>query len=198
MVKEFFTSASLALVIDLPFILIFVFVIYLIAGPLAIVPLLAIPLVLGVGFLVQPSLNKMSDILATNTKSKHSVVVESLSGLETINTTGSHELFTDRYQEAIEDNAELGQKSKMLSQLSLHTATSAQQFSLVGIVFYGTFLIFSGDLSMGAMIAAVLLSSRCLGPLAQIAGLFVILNSASTAYKKLNALIQELKELDKG
>ena len=198
LVKEFFTSASLALVIDLPFILIFVFVIYLIAGPLAIVPLLAIPLVLGVGFLVQPSLNKISEILATNTKSKHSVVVESLSGLETINTTGSHELFTDRYQEAIEDNAELGQKSKMLSQLSLHTATSAQQFSLVGIVFYGTFLIFSGDLSMGAMIAAVLLSSRCLGPLAQIAGLFGRLNSASTAYKKLNALIQELREQDQG
>ena len=117
LVKDFFTSASLALVIDLPFILIFVFVIYLIAGPLALVPLLAIPLVLGVGFLVQPSLNKISEILATNTKSKHSVVVESLSGLETINTTGSHELFTDRYEEAIEDNAELGQKSKMKNEI---------------------------------------------------------------------------------
>ena len=93
-------------------------------------------------------LNKISEILANNTKSKHSVVIESLSGLETINATGTHELFTDRYQEAIEDNAELGRKSKLLSQLSLHTATSAQQLSLVAIIFYGTFLIFSGDLSM--------------------------------------------------
>ena len=36
LVKEFFTSASLALVIDLPFILLFIGVIYLIAGPLAL------------------------------------------------------------------------------------------------------------------------------------------------------------------
>ena len=192
LVKEFFTSASLALVIDLPFVLIFIFIIYLIAGPLAFIPLLAVPLVLGVGFLVQPMLNKISEILANNTKSKHSVVIESLSGLETINATGTHELFTDRYQEAIEDNAELGRKSKLLSQVSLHTATSAQQLSLVAIIFYGTFLIFSGDLSMGAMIAAVLLSSRCLGPLAQIAGLFGRLNSATTAYQKLDALMDDL------
>lgn len=198
LVKEFFTSASLALVIDLPFILIFVFIIYLIAGPLAYVPLSAIPLVLGVGFLVQPSLKKISEVLATNSKSKHAVVVESLSGLETINTTGSHGLFSDRYKDAIESNADLGRKSKMLSQLSLHTATSAQQLSLVAIIFYGTFLIFSGDLSMGAMIAAVLLSSRCLGPLAQIAGLFGRLNTATTAYKKLDALMLELEEQDKG
>ena len=191
LVKEFFTSASMALVIDLPFILLFIGVIYLIAGPLAAVPLVMVPLVIGVGFLVQPTLNSISETLLSNTKSKHSVVVESLSGLETIRSTGSHNLFTDRYQNAIDESADLSRKSKMLSQLSLHTATSAQQLSLVLIIFYGTFLIYSGDLSMGAMIAAVLLSSRCLGPLAQIAGLFGRLHSAKSAFNKLDALMEE-------
>jgi ATP-binding cassette subfamily C protein LapB len=191
LVKEFFTSASMALVIDLPFILLFIGVIYLIAGPLAAVPLVMVPLVIGVGFLVQPVLNRISETLLSNTKSKHSVVVESLSGLETIRSTGSHNLFTDRYQNAIDESSDLTRRSKMLSQLSLHTATSAQQLSLVLIIFYGTFLIYSGDLSMGAMIAAVLLSSRCLGPLAQIAGLFGRLHSAKSAFNKLDALMEE-------
>ncbi len=57
-VNEFFTSATLALVVDLPFVFLFVFVIYLISGPLAIIPLLAIPFVIGVGFLVQPFISK--------------------------------------------------------------------------------------------------------------------------------------------
>ena len=191
LVKEFFTSASMALVIDLPFILLFIGVIYLIAGPLAAVPLVMVPLVIGVGFLVQPVLNRISETLLSNTKSKHSVVVESLSGLETIRSTGSHNLFTDRYQNAIDESSDLSRRSKMLSQLSLHTATSAQQLSLVLIIFYGTFLIYSGDLSMGAMIAAVLLSSRCLGPLAQIAGLFGRLHSSKSAFNKLDILMEE-------
>lgn len=152
LVKEFFTSASMALVIDLPFILLFIGVIYLIAGPLAVVPLVMVPLVIGVGFLVQPILNKIGETLLSNTRSKHSVVVESLSGLETIRSTGSHNLFTDRYQKAIDESSDLSRRSKILSQLSLHTATSAQQLSLVLIIFYGTFLIYSGDLSMLSLI----------------------------------------------
>ena len=70
---------------------------------------------------------------------------------------------------------------------------SAQQLSLVLIIFYGTFLIYSGDISMGAMIAAVLLSSRCLGPLGQIAGLFGRLHASKAAYEKLDALMAECK-----
>jgi ATP-binding cassette subfamily C protein LapB len=191
LVKDFFTSASLALVIDLPFILLFIGVIYLIAGPLAFIPMIMVPLVIGVGFLVQPTLNRISETLTTNTKSKHSVVVESLSGLESIHSTGSHDLFTDRYQAAIDQSSDLTRKSKMLSQLALNIATSAQQLALVLIIFYGTFLIYSGDLSMGAMIAAVLLSSRCLGPLGQIAGLFGRLHASKAAYEKLDALMAE-------
>jgi ATP-binding cassette subfamily C protein LapB len=196
LVKEFFTSASLALVIDLPFILLFIGVIYLISGPLALVPLIMVPLVIGVGFLVQPALNRISETLMTNTKSKHSVVVESLSGLETIHATGSHNLFTNRYEEAIKESSGLSRKSKMLSQLALHIATLSQQLSLVLIIFYGTFLIYSGDLSMGAMIAAVLLSSRCLGPLAQIAGLFGRLHSAKSAFMKLDLLMEDCSKLN--
>lgn len=193
LVKDFFTSASLALVIDLPFILLFIGVIYLIAGPLAFIPMIMVPLVIGIGFLVQPTLNRISETLTTNTKSKHSVVVESLSGLESIHTTGSHDLFTGRYQEAIDQSSDLTRKSKMLSQLALNIATSAQQLSLVLIIFYGTFLIYSGDISMGAMIAAVLLSSRCLGPLGQIAGLFGRLHASKAAYEKLDELMSECK-----
>lgn len=193
LVKEFFTSASLALVIDLPFIVLFIGVIYLIAGPLALIPMIMVPLVIGAGFIVQPSLNRISETLTANTKSKHSVVVESLSGLESIHSTGSHDLFTDRYQDAIDQSSDLTRKSKMLSQLAVNIATSAQQLSLVLIIFYGTFLIYSGDLSMGAMIAAVLLSSRCLGPLGQIAALFGRLHASKAAFKKLDALMAECK-----
>ena len=192
-VKDFFTSASISLVVDLPFILLFIFVIYLIAGPLAIIPLVMVPLIIGLGFLVQRPLNRISEYLSMNAKNKHSIVVESLSGLETIQALGSNKFFAKRYEDSIEDSAELSRKSKLYSQITSFAAGTAQQASLVIIIFYGTFLIFEGVVSMGAMIAAVLLSSRALGPLAQIAGLFGRLHSAKAAYSKLDGLMELCK-----
>ena len=106
--REFFTSATLALVIDLPFIFLFVFVIYLISGPLAIIPLLAIPFVIGIGFLVQPFILRHSEKAMEVGKDKNALMIESLTGIETIKSTGSSQLFLNRYQDSIEDGSEAG------------------------------------------------------------------------------------------
>ena len=69
-----------------------------------------------------------------------------------------------------------------MAQIAVNSAQSAQQICLVGIVFYGVFLVSEGTVSMGGMVAAVLLSSRTLAPLAQIANLFGRANNAKTSY----------------
>ena len=193
-VREFFTSATLALVVDLPFIFLFVFVIYLISGPLAIIPLLAIPFVIGIGFLVQPFIARHSEKAMEVGKDKNALMIESLTGIETIKSTGSSQLFLNRYQDSIEDGSEAGRMSKVLSQLATNSASSAQMLCLISIVFYGTFLIDEGVVSMGAMVAAVLLSSRAIAPLALIASLFGRLNSTKTAYTELDTLMNQISE----
>ena len=191
-VREFFTSATLALVVDLPFVFLFVFVIYLISGPLAIIPLLAIPFVIGIGFLVQPFIAKHAEKAMEVGKDKHGLMIESLTGIEAIKSTGSSKLFLDRYKDSIEDGSEAGRMSKVLSQLATNSASSAQLLCLISIVFYGTILIDEGIVSMGAMVAAVLLSSRAIAPLALIANLFGRLNSTKTAYRELDMLMNQL------
>tara|TARA_B000000441_G_scaffold21986_1_gene13301 strand:- start:1545 stop:3242 length:1698 start_codon:yes stop_codon:yes gene_type:complete len=193
-VNEFFTSATLALVVDLPFVFLFVFVIYLISGPLAIIPLLAIPFVIGVGFLVQPFISKHSEKAMEVGKDKNGLIIESLTGIEAIKSTGSSDLFLHRYQHSIKDGSEAGRMSKVLSQLATNSASSTQLLCLVCIVFYGTILIDEGIVSMGAMVAAVLLSSRAIAPLALIASLFGRLNSAKTAYRELDKLMNQMNE----
>ena len=195
-VREFFTSATLALVVDLPFIFLFVFVIYLISGPQAIIPLLAIPFVIGIGFLVQPFIARHSEKAMEVGKDKNALMIESLTGIETIKSTGSSQLFLNRYQDSIEDGSEAGRMSKVLSQLATNSASSAQMLCLISIVFYGTFLIDEGVVSMGAMVAAVLLSSRAIAPLALIASLFGRLNSTKTAYTELDLLMNQIREVE--
>ena len=190
-VRDFFTSATLSLVVDIPFIFLFIFVIYLIAGPLAVIPLTAVPIVLLVGIAIQPFLSRVSEDIGNHNQEKQSVLVETISGIESVKVLGGGDLVKKRWEEAATEHSTSSRISRTLAAIAVNAAQSAQQICLVGIVFYGVFLVGDGTVSMGAMVAAVLLSSRTLAPLAQIANLFGRFNNARTAYQRLSAFMEE-------
>jgi ATP-binding cassette subfamily C protein LapB len=195
-VRDFFTSATLSLIVDIPFIFLFIFVIYLIAGPLAYIPLVAVPVVLLIGILIQPFLARVSEDLGQHNQEKQSVLVETITGIESIKVLGGGDLVKERWNDAATKQSSRSRLSRALAQIAVNSAQSAQQICLVGIVFYGVFLVSEGTVSMGGMVAAVLLSSRTLAPLAQIANLFGRANNAKTSYKRLASFMEETKEDD--
>ncbi len=195
-VRDFFTSATLSLIVDIPFIFLFIFVIYLIAGPLAYIPLVAVPVVLLIGILLQPFLARVSEDLGEHNQEKQSVLVETITGIESIKVLGGGDLVKDRWKDAATKQSSRSRLSRALAQIAVNSAQSAQQICLVGIVFYGVFLVSEGTVSMGGMVAAVLLSSRTLAPLAQIANLFGRANNARASYKRLASFMDETQADD--
>ena len=195
-VRDFFTSATLSLIVDIPFIFLFIFVIYLIAGPLAYIPLVAVPVVLLIGILIQPFLARVSEDLGQHNQEKQSVLVETITGIESIKVLGGGDLVKERWKDAATKQSSRSRLSRALAQIAVNSTQSAQQICLVGIVFYGVFLVSEGTVSMGGMVAAVLLSSRTLAPLAQIANLFGRANNAKTSYKRLASFMEETQDDD--
>ena len=187
--REFFTSATLIAVIDLPFIFFFIWVIWLIAGPLAIIPLIAVPLVILTGLVIQPFLARVTQGSMQSNMSKQSVLVETLSGLETVQATGSGRMMRRRFEEAADAQSNLGLKSRLLSNFAINSATSLQQLAQIATIFYGVFLIQAGTISMGSMIAAVMLGGRALGPLSQLAAALSRANGAREAYRSLSSVM---------
>jgi ATP-binding cassette, subfamily C, bacterial LapB len=187
--REFFTSATLVAVVDLPFIFLFIWVISLIAGPLAIVPLIAVPLVIFVGLAIQPFLARITQSSMKSNMSKQSVLVETLNGLETVQATGSGRLMRRRFEEASDAQSDLGLKSRMLSNFAINAAASVQQLAQIATIFYGVFLIQDGTITMGAMIAAVILGGRTLSPLSQLASAMARANGAREAYRSLSTIM---------
>jgi ATP-binding cassette, subfamily C, bacterial LapB len=192
--REFFTSATLVAVVDLPFIFLFIFVIYLIGGPLALVPAVAVPIVLLVGLAVQPLLAGLAERSFAAGQSKQTVLVETISGLETIKAAGAARQMRARWEDAIERHADHGVRSRAVSQFALNATAFVQQAAQVFIVFFGVFLIAAGTVSMGALIAAVILTGRTLAPLAQLAQTLTRLNAARTSYRSLDALMSSESE----
>jgi len=196
--KDFIASASFVAFVDLPFIILFLFVLYGIGGPVAAVPAVIVVVVIIAGLLVQPVIRKLTFNAAQDGQSKQSVIVEVLTGMETLKTLKGIGMLRDRWMDSVDRQGITSTKSKFWSQLTANFSQSGQQLSQVGIVVYGVFLIADGSLTMGSLIACVILSGRTLAPLGQVSNLLGRFNQAVTAYTNFGQLMQQpVREMER-
>ena len=186
--REFFTSSTLVIIVDLPFMFFFAYVIYLIAGPLGYVPLVGVPLVLIVGLIVQPFMSRATKLGMESGVSKQGILVETINGLETVKATGAGPYLKRRYSHAQISQSDTTAKTKAMSQFVVNVAASFQQFAQIAIIFFGVFLVRDGEITQGALIAAVILGGRAMAPMGQLANVLSRANGAKAAYKSLNDL----------
>ncbi len=184
--RDFLTSATLVAIIDLPFILLFLVVIYIIGGPVVLVPAILVPLVILVGVLAQPLLSRLAQEAIEEGKNKQSILVESISGIEVIKTSMAAREMRKRWRDALVSQSSSSVKSRLVSQLVINFSAFAQQAAQVGIVVVGAFLVAQGNITMGGLIAAVILAGRTMAPLAQIANVMTRLVSAKVSFKALD------------
>tara|TARA_B110000008_G_scaffold279077_1_gene324778 strand:- start:14094 stop:15797 length:1704 start_codon:yes stop_codon:yes gene_type:complete len=188
-VRDFFTSASMVAFIDLPFMVIFLFVIYAIAGPLAIVPILIVPLILGVAALIQPFLKRFSDKNLKTQQNKMMVLHELLNNVETVRTVAGGKFLEDRWNDSIKSQTIAAASARGISNFALTFSQTGLQISQAAIVCYGVVLVGSLEITSGALIACVILSGRILSPLVQAGQLLTKLNHALSAFYKVNELM---------
>ena len=187
--KEVIGSASFTVFVDLPFVILFLFVLYYIGGPVAAVPAIIVPCVIVFAVILQPFLKRFTQAASAQGKTKHSVMVEMISALETVKTTQGNALLRNKWLQAVLDHGKNWSRTKGTGQLASFFAQFGQQISQIGIVVYGVLLIASGELTMGQLIACVILSGRTMAPLGQITSLLGKLNHAIQAYKSLDQIL---------
>ncbi|MEN8108529.1 MAG: type I secretion system permease/ATPase [Pseudomonadota bacterium] len=187
--RDFFTSASLTALIDLPFVFLFILIIWFIGGPLAWVPLTVLPLSLLTGFIVQRFMATRVQELLRHASQKQATLIETLTGLETIKTMGAESPLQGRWEQITGNIANLGLKTRFLSSSAVNITVFLQQFATVAVVIYGVYLIADGELSLGGLIACTILTGRALAPLAQVAATLSRYHQARAAYKSTDALM---------
>lgn len=188
-VRDFATSATLATISDLPFVLMFVGVIFAIGGPLGWVPLLLIPLILIISIAIQWPLARVMKENLRESSLKQGVLIESVEGLETLKAVGGEAYMQRRWNNFSALAAATSMKSRQLSSLATGAVTFLQQVQSVALVVIGVYLISAGDMTMGALIATVMLSARATAPLSQVVGLAVRFQQAKAAMTSLNSLM---------
>lgn len=188
--RDFFTSATLAAVVDLPFVVFFVLIIWLIGGPVAQIHLVAIPAVLLVGLALQVPLNRAVTKHMREAEEKHGVLIESLNGLETLKSMGAEGRMRRRWEDYVGLTASSSMEARVLSQGGINFAQFVAQVTSVAVVVFGVFLIKEGEMTVGGLIACVMLSARALAPVVQVAQLLTRFHRSMTALRSLNKIME--------
>ena len=197
-IRDFFASLTLTAFVDLPFVVIFLLAVWLLAGSLVWVPLTAIPILIGYGLLIQPRLRRSAENGMRAAAQKNASLVEGLLEAEAVKTLTLEGRLQRQLEGAVADGARWGAQTRLLTLSATNLAIFLQQLVLVGVVIAGVYAIKNGELSLGALIAAVILSGRSMAPLAQVAGLLARFNQSSAALQTLAEIMRLPVERPRG
>ena len=189
-IRDFITSISIAALVDLPFMLLFLVVIGLIAGPVVWAPIVGILILILASAILQPLIKDTLEKSSRASTQKNALLVESLNGLESVKTTGCEGQLQSTWETAVSHIADWNMKGRKYSNLANTLAAYITQLVNIGMLVIGVYLIIAGDLSMGGLIAAVMLSSRAIQPMSKVIGLSARINSTRSAYQSVKSIME--------
>ena len=188
--REFFASATMVAIVDVPFIAITLLVVWLIGGVVVLVPVVLAVLVVLVGLFTQPALERLSARTLGEGMAKQSVLVETIGSLEVVKASGAGPMLTRRWLGAVSQQSDSALRQRLIASIGMTFAGSAGTLSYALVVVVGVFEIAAGNLTTGGLIACSILASRAIAPLAQITQLLTRMTATRTAYRQIDELME--------
>ncbi len=195
-IREFFTSATVSALIDLPFAFFFLLIIWIFGGYMVVVPLVVIIALAAYSFYIQDPLRHSIEEGSRLASQKYANLIEGIAGLEAVKIFGAESNFQHRWEQAVSHMSNWGIETRRITNRIATLASFSQQMATVAMVVLGVYLISDGDLTMGGMIAAIMLSSRAIAPLVQISVLSTRYNQAKSALELLGRIMESPSEQD--
>ena len=193
-VRDFFASTSVVLIVDIAFLAIFLVLIAVLAGPLVFVPIVGIVVMLVAGFSLQRRMAGAALDAQADSSLQHSVLVESISGIETLKAARAEGQMLGRWRRYAAMSAATQEKMRSLTSVAVNLASICQQVISVGLVIGGFYLFNQGTITMGAIIAIVMLAGRAMSPIGQFAFLVTRARQSMTTLASLQRMMEATDE----
>ncbi|MFL0355982.1 type I secretion system permease/ATPase [Erythrobacter sp. GH1-10] len=197
-VRDFFASTTVVLIIDLLFLFVFVGVIAIIGGWLALIPLVIIVAMMVAGYILQRKVTEAAQDAQADYGLQQTLLVESLAGIETLKSMGGEGGTLGRWHRLADAGAHSQERLRNINSVAVGLAQTFQQLSTVSLIIGGYYLFAAGTISMGAIIAIVMLASRSLAPAGQIAFVLTRGRQATEMLSSIERLFEASDERQKG
>ncbi|MBQ0784531.1 MAG: type I secretion system permease/ATPase [Amphritea sp.] len=197
-IRDFITSATMSALIDLPFALLFLLVIWTVGGPLVAVPLVVMIILVGYSLYIQKPLAKQIEMTSKIASQKQATLVEGLTGIEAVKINGAQSQYQVIWEQAVSKMGQHDIQTRKLANGASSLSGFLQQMMTVGTVVMGVYLVAAGELSMGGIIASVMLGGRAVQPLAQLSLLATRYNQAKASMSLINQIMEMPVEQEEG
>lgn len=190
-IRGLMSSSFLFLVADLPFAIFFIFVIYLLGGLVAVVPLVAFPISIGLAFLFAWFIKTDTDKAQVSGNRKNGLLVESLDAAETVKANGGDWLMLGKWNRLVREVHDYEDPIKRTTATAGSIFSTIQQVSYIGMIALGAYLVTQGEMTIGALIACGIIGGRVNGPLiAQLPNFIVQAGYARSSLRALNMILR--------
>ena len=188
-VREFFTSGTVTALCDLPFVLVFVTVIWFIGGEVAYVVLAGVIFSILPGILMQGRLASASRENTREAAALNGLLLETISSLETVKAARAEGRLQRAYAQLTATMANTAVRTRQLTTITTQLVSTVQKLAYAGVVIAGVYLINLGELTVGSLIACTILSSRAMSPMGQVAGLLARWQHVRAAMEGLDGIM---------
>ena len=189
-IREMVTSSTISTIVDLPFFFLFVVVLAIIAPQLAwIAPVAAVLMVLP-GLLLQRKLAALARQSAHESTLRNAVLVESVQGLEDIKLMQAENRFLQQWNSYIQITAESGLRTRELTQGLISWGMTIQSLVYAAVIVVGAPMVIEGNLTTGSVVAASMLASRMVAPMATLCGVLARWQQVKAAKEGLDSIMQ--------
>ena len=195
-VREFSTSATMSAISDLPFIFLFIGMIWLVGGDLVLVMLVAVPLILLMTVGMQAVLRRAMSANQRQQADMHGLLIETMEGMEAVRAASAQGHFQRQYEQANAAAAHSSLRARAVSAWVNNVTMVSQQLITVVMLVWGVHLIHEGQLTGGALISAVMFAGRVVAPLSGVVGLASRYQGARVALRMLDQLMAQPSERD--
>ena len=196
--RDFFASATLSAVSDIPFIVVFVAMVFAVGGPLGWVLVVGIPLLMLLSALIQGSLRRAMSSHMAQQADLHGVLVEAVDGLEDLKAAGAQGRFVRKYEESTAAAATAMLRSRSITAWTTNISAITQQAVTVVMLVWGVYLIDDKVITGGALIGAVMFASRALAPLSSVTSLATRYQGARAAMRALEQVMHKPTDREAG
>lgn len=188
-VRDFFASTTIVLIVDVLFLFLFLIMIAALAGWLVIIPMTIITVMAVSGYFLQRKITAASLDAQADSSIQHSMLVEAIGGTETVKSCAAEGQILGQWRRMVDASARTQIELKRINTVAVNLASIGQQFTSLSLVIGGFYLFDQGDISMGAIIAIVMLAGRSMAPVGQLAFLITRGRQAVTTMSSIQQMI---------
>ncbi|SMQ60352.1 ATP-binding cassette, subfamily C, LapB [Devosia lucknowensis] len=188
--REFVAASTLVMFVDALFLGIFAYIIALLVGWLVVFPLIAGVIALVLTLIVGILSGRAVKSALAESSARNAVLVEALTSAQTVKATRAEGQLLRRWEAAVLASSHTQDKLRSLQAMATNTTAALSQLSLVGIIVGGSYAFTTGEVTTGAIIAAMMLSNRLIAPIGMIAGTLLRARTAMEAYQTVDQIMK--------